>query len=281
MNNESTENASAANASANRICAACGSQVPPRASICGHCGLALPGPVPGPEKPNWLKRLGPIGAAIALLLPKLKIILLALAKYKTILSMFAMMGVYWGAYGWRFAVGFVLGIYIHEMGHVYMLKHYGLRASSPMFIPFVGAFVSMYDSPKDHGQDARIGLAGPLFGAGAALMTLVPAYAGLGPVWLAIAHTTAYINLFNLTPVWMLDGGRAFRALNFRSRIYLVGLAGLLWYLSGENIFLIVLLGAAFRTFIQRDHVMEEDPGSSRVVRGTIDLLRRAVDVVA
>ena len=198
---------------------------------------------------------------LAVLLPKLKIILLALAKYKTILSMFAMTGVYWSAYGWRFAVGFVLGIYIHEMGHVYMLKHYGLRASSPMFIPFVGAFVSMYDSPKNHGQDARIGLAGPLFGAGAALMTLIPAYAGLGPVWLAIAHATAYINLFNLTPVWMLDGGRAFRALDFRSRMYLVGLTVLLWYVTGEGIFLIVLLGAAFRTFIQRDHPQEEDRG--------------------
>jgi Zn-dependent protease len=208
-----------------------------------------------------VKRLGPVGAALALLLPKLKVILLALAKYKTILTMFAMMGVYWTAYGWRFGVGFVLGIYIHEMGHVFMLKHYGLRASSPMFIPFVGAFVSMYDSPKNHGQDARIGLAGPLFGAGAALMTLVPTYAGLGGVWLAIAHATAYINLFNLTPVWMFDGGRAFRALDFRSRMYLVGLTGLLWYVTGQGIFFIVLLGAAFRTFIQRDHPMAEDRG--------------------
>jgi hypothetical protein len=127
-----------------------------------------------PDKtPEWLKKLGPIGAVIALILGKLKFLLVGLGQLKTLLSMLVTMGVYWSLYGWKFAVGFVLGIYIHEMGHVWMLRHYGLRASTPMFIPGFGAFISLYDSPANHGQDARIGLAGPLWGTGAALVAVL------------------------------------------------------------------------------------------------------------
>jgi hypothetical protein len=93
-------------------------------------------------QPEWIKRLGPLGVVVAfflkfktvalLFLTKAKFLLLGLGKLKTLLSMLATIGVYWTLYGWKFAVGFVIGIYIHEMGHVYMLRHYGLRASSPM-----------------------------------------------------------------------------------------------------------------------------------------------------
>ena len=214
------------------------------------------------NKPEWLKKLGPVGAVIALILGKLKFLLVGLGQLKTLLSMFVTMGVYWSLYGWRFAIGFVLGIYIHEMGHVWMLRQYGLRASAPMFIPGFGAFISLYDSPANHGQDARIGLAGPLWGAGAALAAVLGYFAGGGPVWLAIAHFTAYLNLFNLTPVWQLDGGRAFRALTQRERLYLFGLVALLWLITQQGMLLIVLLGAAFRIFWQKDHATEPDPGA-------------------
>jgi Zn-dependent protease len=125
-----------------------------------------------------------------------------LGKFKTLLTMLASMGLYWNWFGWRFAVGFVLGIYVHEMGHVWALHRLGLRASTPMFIPGFGAFISLYDSPANVGQDARIGLAGPLWGAAAALAFLLPSlFLPGGTLWLAIARATAMINLFNLTPV--------------------------------------------------------------------------------
>jgi Zn-dependent protease len=239
---------------------------------CPQCTQPTHAPPPPPapdQKPDWIKRLGPLGVVAAfllkaktgvlLLLTKGKFILLGLAKFKTLLSMFATMGLYWALYGWRFGIGFVLGIYIHEMGHVWMLKHYGLRASAPMFIPGFGAFVSMYDSPPNVGVDARIGLAGPLWGAGAALAFALPGLMGYGMIWIAIAHATAYINLFNLTPIWTLDGGRAFRALDRLQRIYLLALMGLLWFVTSQGIFIIVTLGAAFRTFWQKDHAPEPD----------------------
>jgi Zn-dependent protease len=221
---------------------------------------------------KWVKRLGPLGVAVALLLKfktvillglsKGKFLLLGLGKAKTVLSMFATMGLYWSLYGWKFGIAFVLGIYVHEMGHVWMLRHYGLRASAPMFIPGFGAFVSMYDSPANAGQDARIGLAGPLWGAAAALFFLVPAALTGQGVWMAVAHATAYINLFNLTPIWTLDGGRAFRALDQKQRIILLAAMAILGLVTGEGIFLVLTLGAAFRTFYQKDHASEPDQGA-------------------
>jgi Zn-dependent protease len=169
------------------------------------------------------------------------------------------MGVYWSLYSWKFAVGFVLGIYVHEMGHVWMLRQYGLRAAAPMFIPGFGAFVSMYDSPANVGQDARIGLAGPLWGAAAALVCFATGIATGQGVWLAIGHATAYINLFNLTPIWTLDGGRAARALDKQQRYLLLGLMTILWILSQQGMFLILMAGGAYRVFWKKDHAPEAD----------------------
>jgi Zn-dependent protease len=225
------------------------------------------------SRARWTKRLGPLGVVVAFLLKfktvlllgvtKAKFLLLGLSKLSTFLSMFATFGVYWTWYGWKFALGFVLGIYVHEMGHVWRLRQYGLRASAPMFIPGFGAFVSLYDSPANLGEDARIGLAGPLWGAGAGVAALLPAMLapGSGGVWMAVAHFTAYINLFNLIPVWQLDGGRAWRALNFLQRLMLLVLMGALFALTREGIFVLLLLGALYRIFVKRDHAPQPDQG--------------------
>jgi Zn-dependent protease len=251
------------------ICASCGAANDPGALRCRLCREYITSP--GGAKRSWLKRLGPLGVALAFLfkfkslallgLSKAKFLFLGLGKFQTLVSMFATMGLYWSLYSWKFAVGFVLGIYIHEMGHVWMLRNYGLRASAPMFIPGFGAFVSMYDSPANAGQDARIGLAGPLWGAAAALVSVLLASATGQGVWWAVAHATAYINLFNLTPIWQLDGGRAFRALNQKQRLYLLLLMAALWFLAQEGIFLILALGAAVRAFWLKDHAPEPDQG--------------------
>jgi Zn-dependent protease len=200
-----------------------------------------------PEKPAWIKRLGPLAAVgllawkfktiILLALTKGKFLLLGLGKMNTLLSMFASMGLYWSLYGWQFAVGFIGGIYVHEMGHVWALKRLGLRASAPMFIPGFGAFVSLYDSPKSGVDDARIGLAGPLWGAAAGIAFWVVAVVTGSGLWFAVARSTAFINMFNLTPIWQLDGGRGFRALAFPQRLAMAGLMLLLWMATGEGLF--------------------------------------------
>lgn len=230
------------------------------AAIRKRLGLVDAQPQQKPQA-EWVKRLGPLGVLGAAVL-KFKFLLTGLLQFKTLLSMLAFFGVYWSIYGWKFAAGFVIGIYIHEMGHVWMLRHYGMRASAPMFIPGFGAFVSLYESPANVGQDARIGLAGPLWGAGAAIAATAMALAFPGTAWVAIARTTASINLFNLTPVWMLDGGRGFRALDQQQRLYWLGVAAVLWYITGAGLFILLMIGAAYRIFWKKDPAPAPDMGA-------------------
>src|SRR5580698_3975928 len=136
-------------------CAACGSLVPEAASICGRCASPVQRAPTAPphaqtekQQPAWIKKLGPFGAIAAAALKFKTVILLVASKalqFKALLSVLAFFGVYWAAYGWRFAAGLVAGIYIHEMGHVWMIRRYGMRATMPMFIPGFGAFVSSPD----------------------------------------------------------------------------------------------------------------------------------------
>jgi len=232
---------------------------------------AQPPPQPKPQA-EWIKRIGPVGAIGAALL-KFKFLLSGLLQLKTLLSMLAFFGVYWSIYGWKFAAGFVIGIYIHEMGHVWMLRHYGMHATAPMFIPGFGAFISLYGSPANVAEDSRIGLAGPLWGAGAAIVCFVMSVVYPGSAWIAIARTTASINLFNLTPVWMLDGGRGFRALDQQQRIFWLALAAVLWYITGAGLFILLMLGAAYRIFWKKDPAPAPDWGAFLEFAGLLALL--------
>lgn len=185
--------------------------------------------------------------AIAFVLTKGKLLLLGFTKLSTVLSMAVSLGVYAVAFGWKFAAGLLLSLYVHEMGHVASLAKYGIAASAPMFVPGFGAFVRLKQYPVNPVEDARVGLAGPLYGLGAALFAGLLAWLTGWQVLFAIAKTGAWINLFNLVPVWQLDGGRAFRALTKQQRWLVVGALGAIWFLSGESIIVLLLLGAVFR----------------------------------
>jgi len=89
----------------------------------------------------WRKGAWGIGPILLLLLTKGKVLLLGLTNLGTLLSMTASIGVYWTMFGWAFALGSIVSIYIHEMGHVVALRKYGVAASAPMFVPGLGAFV--------------------------------------------------------------------------------------------------------------------------------------------
>ena len=150
---------------------------------------------------------------LAFLLTKGKLLLLGLTKAKTAFSMLAFLGVYWQMYGWKFALGVVLAIYVHEMGHVFAMRRFGIAADAPMFIPGIGAFIRARQTINNVRENARIGLAGPLWGLGATVV-LYGAYMALrSPVLGAIAGVSAVLNLFNLLPVLFLDGGRGFSTL--------------------------------------------------------------------
>jgi len=172
--------------------------------------------LPPAERRSGVKRLaGPL-AVLAAAAAKLKGVLLLLPKLKLLTtsgSMLVSVAAYSLIWGWSFAAGFVLLILVHEMGHVVQLRREGVKASAPMFIPFVGAAVAMRELPRDALAEARVGLAGPVLGSlGAA--ALVPVWLATGnDFWAALAFTGLFLNLINLMPVLPLDGGRAMAAM--------------------------------------------------------------------
>lgn len=207
--------------------------------------LAALHPPQGPSRaPPWLRWLGPVGV---LLFGAWKVI--GVGKLASVLSLVAFFGVYVTELGWKFAAGFVVSIYVHELGHVAALRMAGIPASAPMFIPGVGAFVRMHAAPKDARTDAMVGLAGPLAGLAAALAAWALWLATGEPVLLAVAHSGAVINIFNLAPVWQLDGARGFAPLARWQRLAILGVAGAALALTGERMLFVVLLFGAFQAF--------------------------------
>jgi Zn-dependent protease len=172
------------------------------------------------ERPPWRRALGVLAALGLVALKfgaKLKALLLLLPKLKlftTSATMLVSVGAYALIWGWRFAVGFVLLLLVHELGHVIQLRREGIRAGAPMFIPFLGALVAMKELPKDAAAEARVGLAGPVLGSLGALVPL-GLYALTGDeLFKALTFVGFLLNLFNLLPVLPLDGGRAMAALS-------------------------------------------------------------------
>jgi Zn-dependent protease len=227
---------------------------------------------------SWKRGAGGLAAIALLLLSKLKFLLLGLTKASTFVSMFAFFGVYWSVYGWPLALGLVLSIYIHEMGHVAMLRRLGIEAGAPMFIPGVGAFVMLKQHVSDPLTDAKIGLAGPVWGLSAALAALAVYGATGARIWLAIAQLTGFINLFNLIPIWQLDGSRGFHALARSERWMLVGAIALALVVTEQRLLFIVGAVAVWRAMQK-----EEGPGDRRVLATfaalvvTLSLLARGV----
>jgi Zn-dependent protease len=191
--------------------------------------------------------------ALALLaLGKAKLLLLGLTKASTLLSMLASLGVYWAAWGWKFAAGLVASIYVHEIGHVAALRRYGIPASAPMFVPGLGAFIRSSQYPATPREDARVGLAGPLWG----LIAVGACYAGhLATGWqslAAIARVGAWLNLFNLLPIATLDGGRGFSSFAREQRWLAVAVLAGLWAATEEGLLLLLVLGGAGRALVGR-----------------------------
>ena len=186
-----------------------------------------------PRSTPWqkLKRaLVPVAAVLLLLAKfagKLKFVLLPLVKFFPVLlktggSMLLTIWLYALGWGWRFALGFVLLILIHECGHLLAARRLGLKVGMPVFIPFMGSFIALKEAPRHAWIEAQVGIGGPLLGtAGAALCDGVYLVTGV-PMFRALAFMGFFLNLFNLAPIGFLDWGRVATALS--PWLWLVGL---------------------------------------------------------
>jgi Zn-dependent protease len=184
---------------------------------------------------------------LAFVATKAKLLLLGLSKSTTLFSMLLSLGVYWTIWGWRFAAGLVLSIYVHEMGHVAALRRFGIRATAPMFIPGLGAVVRLDQYPQTAREDARVGLAGPVWGLGASVAVLLAFWATGYPLLAAVGAVGAWINLFNLVPFWQLDGGRGFRSLSRPQRWIAVAVIAATWAVTREGLLVLLLIAAGFQ----------------------------------
>jgi Zn-dependent protease len=167
--------------------------------------------------------------ALVLLLVKFGGVLLKLKVVATAGSMLVSIAAYAWLWGLPFAVGFVLLVLVHELGHVVELRRQGVPASAPLFIPFLGAVIGMRELPDDAWKEARVALAGPILGSvGAAALWIAGEAAG-SDLLIALAFVGFFLNLFNLIPIVPLDGGRAVAALHpaiwFAGLLMMVGLA--------------------------------------------------------
>lgn len=200
------------------------------------------------RKRSRLKQLGGLLILLVAFAGKAKGLLLALAKVKavtTLGTMFVSIAAYALAFGWPFAVGFVLLIFVHEMGHVIQLRREGVEASAPIFIPFLGAVIAAKSLGRDAVAEARVGLAGPILGTVGTLIPLAVWLATGSDLWRALAYVGFFINLINLLPVLPLDGGRAMAVLGPKVWIagILVAVAAAVVFLGPLMLVIVLVLG--------------------------------------
>jgi Zn-dependent protease len=186
-----------------------------------------PTPNPPPKRGN-ASIFAAIGAVVVAVLAKSKGLLLALKGLSagklllTFGSMLAMVAFEAQRSGFLFALGFVIMILIHELGHGYAIKREGLSAGYPIFIPFFGAIIALRGQPRNSLVEARIAIAGPMAGTLAALGATTLFLLTDTRMYLAVAYSGYFLNLFNLVPMSPLDGGRV--AQMFSRRMWILGL---------------------------------------------------------
>ena len=110
-------------------------------------------------------------------------------------------------FGWKYSIGFVLLIFVHEMGHYVAARQRGLNVGAPTFIPFVGAWIALKDLPHNVETEAYIGFAGPFIGTLGALACYFVARQTDSMLLLALSNAGFFLNLFNLIPSRHLTAG--------------------------------------------------------------------------
>ena len=202
-----------------------------------------------PVHPRWgfgdlLRKLAAPIIALVFLVIKFGGVLLKFKILVTGASMLVSIAAYAWLWGLPFAIGFVVLIFVHELGHVIELRRQGVPASAPLFIPFLGAVIGMKELPDDAWKEARVALAGPILGSVGAAAFWIAGEAADSELLVALAFVGFFLNLFNLVPIVPLDGGRAVGALH--PALWFVGLVmmiGLVVLNRNPLLFLIVIVG--------------------------------------
>jgi Zn-dependent protease len=160
-------------------------------------------------EPGWKSLLRKIWAPLAVVLGLAVKFGFFVFKF---LGLFVSVAGYALIWGWKFGVGFVAMILIHEMGHFVEARRQGLEVSIPRFIPFLGAYVLIKNAPVNPKNNAFVALAGPAAGGLAAAVCWAIGSATGSSLLHALAYAGFFLNLINMLPIGILDGGAIWRA---------------------------------------------------------------------
>jgi len=205
---------------------------------------------------------GVIVAAGLLILSKLKW-LIALLKFSKfggmILSLLVSLGTYAVFFGWKFGVVLIYLLFVHEMGHLVAAKQKGIKTSSAVFIPFLGALIGIKEQPKDAATEAYLAYGGPLAGLISVLPAIILYHFTGQPIWALVILLGAMLNLFNLFPISPLDGGRIVAVLS--PHLWLLGLVGVLifacFFPSVILIFIVIVGFFSWWRRVREDYMMK------------------------
>ena len=223
------------------------------------------------RKKHWWS----IGALLLALLSKGKtfLALFKLSKFgSAAVSMAITAGAYALVYPVAFSVGFVLLLFVHELGHVWAAKRKGLPVTAPLFVPFLGAFIAMKRHPRAAETEAYIAMGGPLLGTAGATLLFLAGWMADAPLLIVLGYVGFFLNLINLVPVHPLDGGRIVTAVT--RWLWVVGLVLGLWLIVALRWWLLMIFWAMFawnlfQTYIRgRKHGQPFQP----VVQVAVDL---------
>ncbi len=176
---------------------------------------------------NWRSTLKKFLAPIAVAVGTAAKYGFAVAKFGSIFLAFGGYALLWG---WQFGLGLVTLILAHEMGHYIEARRWGLHPKMPVFFLF-GAYVKFKNEGLTPWKHAWIALAGPFFGSVAAAAFWAAGQATDSPVLRALGYTGFFLNLINLIPIGILDGGHIYQSFNYlyrggaKDRAMIVGVA--------------------------------------------------------
>jgi Zn-dependent protease len=208
-------------------------------------------PQPRSSNRNSAGWLTGIGAALVAFLKYGGLLLLKIPALGTLLSVLLSFGAYSWAAGPAFAVALIAMLFIHEMGHVVEIRRQGMQATAPIFIPFLGAAIFQRSHPTTALKQAQVGIAGPIAGTIGATVAYFLFFSTGWPVFIIAAVWGFALNLFNLIPVWQLDGSWILAPVS--KWVYVAGYAlvvvAVLWL---HSIFLIIIALFGISSLINR-----------------------------
>ncbi len=208
-------------------------------------------PQPGSSNRATAGWLTGIGAALIAFLKYGGLLLLKIPALGTLVSVLISFAGYAWIRGPWFAAALIAMIFVHEMGHVIEIRRQGMKATAPIFIPFLGAAIFQREHPTTALKQAQIGIAGPIAGTIGATVAYV-LYLSTGWDVLLLAAVLGFLlNLFNLIPVWQLDGSWILAPVS--KWVYVAGyglvIVAVIWL---HSIFLIIIAVFGINSLVQR-----------------------------